>query len=267
MTATQTGGSSVDQGVLWGAQAEDWAFLMEPQGRGLFDAVLASGLLTPGARVLDAGCGSGLFAQLAGARGCDVIGLDASEPLLSIARQRNPGVAFHHGDLEALPFPDGHFDIVTGINSFQYAVDQRHALAEARRVVRPGGRVIVATWGVPQQCEAAGFLAALKPLMPPPPRGASGPFALSDEAALEALITSAGLRWDSIHDVDLTWLFDDLSTALAAMLAAGPTMLAIRTSGREAVTATLRREIAPYRLTNGGYRLENQFRFAIASRH
>ena len=76
MTATQTRGSAAMQGALSGAAAEDWASLMEPQGRALFDAVLNSGPFKPGARVLDAGCGSGLLAQCIAARGCVVFGLD-----------------------------------------------------------------------------------------------------------------------------------------------------------------------------------------------
>jgi SAM-dependent methyltransferase len=266
MPVTQTHGSGVVQGTLWSAAAEDWASLMEPHGRPLFDAVLATDLFTPGARVLDAGCGSGLFAQLIAARGCTVTGFDASEALLAVARRRSPAVPFHHGDLEALPFPDEHFDVVTGINAFQYAADPRHALAEAGRVTRRGGHVVVATWGLPHVCEAAAYIAALRPLLPPPPPGASGPFALSDEVALKSLVTSAGLSWQSIANVDLMWLFEDIRTALAAMLSAGPSVLAIQTSGREAVSATLQRAIAPYRLANGGYRLENQFRYAIATR-
>src|SRR5438093_6614101 len=265
MTATQAQGSSAVQGALWGAAAEDWASLMEPQGRALFDAVLGSGLFASGARVLDVGCGSGLFAQLIAARGCEVAGLDASEPLLAIARRRSPTAPFHHGDLEALPFPDEHFDIVTGMNSFQYATDPRHALAQARRVTKRGGHVIVAVWGLPHACEAAAYLAALKPLLPPPPPGAQGPFALSEETALRSLLTSGGLTPQPMEDVDVVWSFDNLDTAMTAMLAAGPSILAIQTSGREVVSAALQRAIVPYRLANGGYRLENRFRYLVAA--
>ena len=144
MTITQTQGSGAVQGALWGAAAEDWASLMEPQGRPLFDAVLARGRFTPGVRVLDVGCGSGSFVQLIAARGCDVTGFDASELLLSVAR-RTPGASFHHGDMEALPFPDERFDIVTGMNSFQYAADPRRRARRdawqppARRSLLPPG--------------------------------------------------------------------------------------------------------------------------------
>lgn len=267
MTATQTQGTGAVQGALWGAAAEQWAALMEPQGRALFDAVLAHGRFAPGAHVLDVGCGSGLFAQLITARGCTVHGFDASEPLLAIARRRTPGGSFHLGDMETLPFADERFDVVTGINSFQYAADPKQALGEARRVARRGAQIFVATWGTPEACEAAAYLSAIKPLMPPPPPGAAGPFALSNETALRSVVTSAGLTAVSVDDVDVTWQFEDLDAALAAMLAAGPSILAIQTSGRDRVRSTLERAIAPYRLANGAYRLENRFRYMLATRN
>jgi hypothetical protein len=65
--------------------------------------------------------------------------------------------------------------------------------------------------------------------------------------------------------VDVTWQFESLDTALAAMLAAGPSVLAIQTSGRDRVEATLERAIAPFRLSGGGYRLENRFRYLLAT--
>ena len=266
MGATQTNGSGAVQGALWGAAAEDYASLMEPQGDKLFEAVLSRGAFGPGVRVLDVGCGSGRFAQMMVARGCEATGFDASEALLAIARRRTPTAQFHQGDMESLPFPDEHFDVVTGLNSFQYAADPRHALIEAKRVVRRGGQLIVATWGSPGACEATAYLAALKPLLPAG-TGGPGPFALSEEAALKSLVSSAGFTPDSVHDVDLVWEFSGFQTAAAALLSAGPTMLAIRTSGRERVQEALELAIAPFKLASGGYRLENQFRFLIATKY
>jgi len=168
--------------------------------------------------------------------------------------------------MEALPFPDETFDVVTGMNSFQYAADPRRALGEAGRVSKRGAQIVIATWGLPEACEAAAYLAALKPLLPPAPPGAGGPFALSNEGALRSLVASAGLTPQLVEDVDVTWQFEDLDTALAAMLAAGPSILAIQTSGRDRVRATLERAIAPFRLSNGRYRLENRFRYLVATR-
>ena len=84
-------------------------------------------------------------------------GIDAAESLLGIARERVAAADFRHADLEELPFPDGTFDVVTGFNSFQFAANPVAALAEARRVPKPAGRIVVLTWGSPQGMEAAGL--------------------------------------------------------------------------------------------------------------
>lgn len=80
-----------------------------------------------------------MAAALSASLGATVAGLDASEALLEIARERTPGGDFRRGDLEALPFEDDSFDLVTGFNSFQYAGNAAQALREAGRVTRPGG--------------------------------------------------------------------------------------------------------------------------------
>ena len=85
------------------------------------------------------------------------------------ARTRVPGAEIIQGELEQLPYDDASFDVVTGFNSFQYAARPEVALAEARRAVRPGGRVLLLNWAPAELCEAAGYLMALGALMPPPP--------------------------------------------------------------------------------------------------
>lgn len=112
--------------------------------------------------------------KIAAARGAQVSGLDAAEALLEIARRRAPQGDFRQGDLEELPFDDDSFDMVTGFNAFQYAGSPAVALAEARRVARPGGTVVIMTWSNPDGMEAASLVAAVRPLMPPPPPGAPG---------------------------------------------------------------------------------------------
>lgn len=104
-------------------------------------------------------------------------------------------VTWNLGDLEELPFSDAEFDLVTGFNSFQFAANPVVALQEARRVAKPTGRVVIMTWGVPEGMEAASLVAALKPLLPPPPPGAPGRFALSDANTLRALAESAWASW------------------------------------------------------------------------
>jgi ubiquinone/menaquinone biosynthesis C-methylase UbiE len=260
-----TTGSAARQGELWGARAADWAEVQEAVMRPLFEAVLAAAKVGPQTRLLDVGCGAGGAAALAASRGATVFGLDASQPLLDIARRRVPGGQFIHGDMESLPYETSSFDAIVGFNSFQYAGDPTNALREARRVARPRAPIAIATWGKPEDCQAAVTLVALKPLLPPPPPGSGGPFALSDEAVLREFVARAGLTPIEVADVPCPWIYPDLATALRGQLSAGPLVLAIRTSGESKVRETLERAIEPFRTPSGGYRIDNKFRYVIAT--
>ena len=265
MNTAVTSGSGAVQGPLWSAAAEDWANIQEPQSRALSESVIAHGAFKKGARVLDVGCGAGRFAAMLHARGCEVTGFDAAESLVAIARRRTPTARFDVGDMEALPYADHGFDIITGINSFQYAANPGRALSEARRVARRGAEIFVATWGLPDRSEATVYLGALKAMLPAPPPGAPGPFALSDEAALRDFVKSAGLTAHEVVDVDVIWEYPDLSTALAGLLSAGPAIRAIQHSGRDRVRQAVTESLAPFRQSSGRYRLENSFRYLRAT--
>jgi SAM-dependent methyltransferase len=260
-----TTGSAARQGELWGARATDWAEVQEGMVRPLFEAVLRAIKVGPETRLLDVGCGAGGAALLAASLGATIVGLDASQPLLDIARRRVPRAQFRQGDLEFLPYEPASFSAIVGFNSFQYAADPTSALREARRVARPGAPVVVATWGKPEDCQAAVTLVALKPLLPPAPPGSGGPFALSDEAVLRDFVARAGLTPTAVADVDCPWIYPDLATALRGQLSAGPMSLAIRTSGESKVRDALERAIEPFRTAAGGYRIENKFRYVIAT--
>jgi ubiquinone/menaquinone biosynthesis C-methylase UbiE len=257
-------GSATMQGDLWGPRAGDYAELQEGQFRPLYESVLGRSEIAAAEAGLDVGCGPGLAAQVLAQKIANVSGIDATEAFIATARQRLPNRDFRVGEMEALPYSDGSFEVVTGFNAFQYAASPRNALAEARRVLRPGGTIVIATWGPPQDCEAAGHLKALGGLMPPPPPGAPGPFALSDEAKLEELAGEAGFTPVAVVDVACPWTYPDLETALRGMLSAGPAERAIRNSGmeraREAVTAA----ISDYATPSSGYRLNNKFRYLVA---
>src|ERR1700743_3811606 len=187
-------GSQAVQAGLWGRSARDWASIQEGTGRSGYDYALQQLSLSPGMQLLDVGCGSGIFCSLAVETGANIAGFDATGTLIEIARERVPGGNFQTGDMEALPFPDASFDIVTGFNSFQYAASVPNALAEARRVLKPGGRLLLMIWGNKQDCEAPPYLAAVGRMLPPPPPGAPGPFALSEGNRLEQLLTEAGFQ-------------------------------------------------------------------------
>ncbi|HEY0639898.1 MAG TPA: class I SAM-dependent methyltransferase [Pseudonocardiaceae bacterium] len=97
-----------------------------------------------GRRILDAGCGSGPLSAALRGRGAVVTGIDASAGMLALARRRlGDDVALHVADLrDPLPFADGAFDDVVASLVLHYLEDWGPTLAEMRRVLRPGGRLI-----------------------------------------------------------------------------------------------------------------------------
>src|SRR4051794_10485019 len=94
------------------------------------ERVVALAGLAPGERVLDLGCGTGNVALLMARAGATVTGVDPSERLVSVARERVPDAGFVIGSAEALPFDDAAFDVVISVFGVVFAADAERALAE-----------------------------------------------------------------------------------------------------------------------------------------
>ena len=109
-------------------------------------AILALAGDVAGRRILDAGCGSGPLSAALRDRGATMTGFDSSAKMLQLARRRlGPAADLHLADLGSpLPFPDAAFDDVIACLVLHYLQDWTAPLAELRRVLRPGGRLIVA---------------------------------------------------------------------------------------------------------------------------
>jgi hypothetical protein len=136
-----------------------------------------------------------------------------------------------------------------------------NALREARRVAKPGAGVVTATWGKPELCEAAAYLAAPRPWLPPPPPGAPGPFALSLDGTLEALVEPAGLTPQSVEEVDSPFEYHDFDTMLRGLLSAGPAVKAIQTSGEAQVREATATAMPPFSCRRGdtGWKIRSGF--------
>jgi demethylmenaquinone methyltransferase/2-methoxy-6-polyprenyl-1,4-benzoquinol methylase len=106
-------------------------------------ALAAAAVVRPGDRVLDACCGTGDLALAGLAAGGAVTGLDFSEPMLERARRKSEAVDWVRGDLLELPFAEGSFDAATVGFGVRNVTDLERALAELRRVLRPGGRLAI----------------------------------------------------------------------------------------------------------------------------
>lgn len=93
----------------------------------------------PGIRALDLACGTGDIAFAIERRGARVVGLDLTVRMLQLARMKHDAVPFVAGDMLALPFPDRSFDVVTTGYGLRNVPDLAAAIAEAHRVLKPGG--------------------------------------------------------------------------------------------------------------------------------
>jgi len=263
MSAQLTGGTAATQGPLWSARAADWADVHEHNLTPVYDAALDLVRAGPGVEILEVGCGGGTALKLAAERGADVAAIEAAPAFVDIVRRRVPTADVRVGDLQFLPFEDASFDVVMGFNAFQYAADVGAALAEARRVLRPGGAIVVLVWGPQEECEIASHLVALRPLMPPPPPDAPGPFALSQPGALRRLVGAAGFAVEIVADAAGPFVYPTEEIALRGLMSSGPCVKVARHAGEEAVAAAILDGIAPYRQRDGSFRFENTWRFAI----
>jgi len=103
---------------------------------------------TRGERILDAGCGTGVFTQEVLSRGSKVTGLDVSLPMLLRARQKASGLRVSVGDILSLPFPGNCFDKTISITALEFIADGPRAVSELFRVTRPGGIIVAATLNI-----------------------------------------------------------------------------------------------------------------------
>jgi SAM-dependent methyltransferase len=114
---------------------------------GLFvDPLLDAAGVRGGSRLLDVACGPGFVSEAAAARGADPVGLDVAAAMVARARARCPGLTFVEGDAQRLPFPDASFDAVTMNFGILHLSQPETALAEACRVLEPGGRFAFTAW-------------------------------------------------------------------------------------------------------------------------
>jgi ubiquinone/menaquinone biosynthesis C-methylase UbiE len=142
----------------WQRAAAHYTTTFARATRGFIDDLLAAARVGAGMRVLDLACGPGLVASRAAEHGALPVGLDFSSAMIALARADHPDVRFEEGDAEALPFIDGSFDAVVANFGVHHVPDPVRALAEAHRVLRPGGRVAFTTWAAPAENIAWRFL-------------------------------------------------------------------------------------------------------------
>jgi ubiquinone/menaquinone biosynthesis C-methylase UbiE len=197
---------------MWASVAPAWAEhadYADTRGAAITARLLQLSAPQPGERVLELACGAGgvgiAAAELVGPAG-EVVLSDVAAEMTAIAATRAAALGLGNVrtltlDLDDLDQPDQAYDVVLCREGLMFALDPAHAVAEIRRVLRPGGRVALAVWGPRARNPwlSVVFDAASAQLgAPVPPPGVPGPFALDDPGRLARLLAGAGLA-----DVDV----------------------------------------------------------------
>lgn len=248
------------QGELWGAKAEDWTEICEPQTQGLWSAMQDAASVGEGTSYLDLGCGGGTAARRAAQKGARVSGLDASEALLRVAKRNVPSGDFRHGDIEDLPFADDSFDVVTASNSIQFVEDKPRALREIRRVLAPGGRFAIGMWCEPDRCDMGNVFKALAETLSAPP---SHEPSLSARENLIGLLESNGFRVVREEEVQCVFDWASLEECWRGIGSAGMMVGAARQVGEETLREAVLDVAKRYQRPDGSVRMVNWFRFAL----
>jgi ubiquinone/menaquinone biosynthesis C-methylase UbiE len=250
----------------WDLAAGDYEPLWQVQLACAQAKLLACASLAPGERVLDVACGTGLVsfaaAQAVGPAG-SVLGIDISGNMVDAARrraeERKVPIAFARMDAEELALPDAAFDVALCSLGLMYMPDPERALREMRRVLRPGGRVVVAVWGERSRCGWA----PLFPIVDAEVASEVCPlfFRLGQGDTLARACAEAGFEVVAHHRIAATLAYADDDEACRAAFVGGPAALAWSRFDEEARARVCERyieAIAEWR-DDRGYRVPGEF--------
>ena len=258
----------------WDLAVEQYAQHWHALLAGVQAELLALAAPLPGEQVLDVACGTGIvslgMAAAVGPTG-RVLGVDLSERMVlsATARAQEAGVVhaqFERMNAEALSLPEASFDLVTCGLGLMYLPDADAALREMQRVLRPGGRVMLAVWGERARCGWASVFGIVDAEV----RSEVCPlfFRLGQGDNLARSCAAAGLAvTHSQRRNDALWHASE-DAACEAALAGGPVALAwsrFNADTRERVRANYLDAIAPWR-EDSHYRLPAQFVLVAAQR-
>jgi ubiquinone/menaquinone biosynthesis C-methylase UbiE len=268
MSTTTTGHESAGHdwraaGAAWGHAAVDWACLYEHYAVGVLAAMCNATGVGPGKRVLDVACGSGYGMRFMRGYGATVAGIDASESLLAIARERNPDADIQLGSMFELPWPDASFDIAISVNGIWGDCDA--AVHEMRRVVQPGCYAAFSFWGDGEPLDRRPVFLALMAHTPPTNvDGMRVTNRIGKPGVAEAMFEAAGFEVVERGSRLSTMEWPDDDTAWRALSSTGPLVPALEHSDAELVRRDVLAAMEPLRNAQGMYRYRNDHQFVIA---
>lgn len=253
----------IEAGRGWGARAKEWAYLFEPYALSANQLVFDQLGVGPTTHYLDVACGSGFAANIARRRGATVSGLDASETLIEIARARTPDGDFRVGDMFALPFARGSFDVVTSFNGIWNRCDD--ALDQARMVLADDGLLGLTYWGSHERMGLMPYFLTVIQHSPPSHQAANIELGETSKVIADMLRATDFELLDQ-GNVEVINEWPDVDTAVRALAAAGPSVPAIEAVGYDNFCEALREVIAPIHDQDGcvGVRISSELGWVTA---
>ena len=258
---------------------ERWRAFIEAAVAPVRDWMITELAPRPGDTLLELAAGAGdtgfEAAAIAGPRG-RLISTDLSPAMVDVARRRAAelgleGVDHRVVDAERISLDDAAVDGVICRFGVMLMADPAAALAEARRVLRPGGRAVLAVWGPPDRNPWLTILARAlveRGHMPPPEPGSPNPFSMGSAGATQGLLEGAGFTSVRTAEVPVLFPYRDLDHYLrVAGDTAGPAVIVLRgLSERErgALAGHLGEAFAPF-AAGPGYALPGVALAAVAS--
>jgi len=204
-----------------------------------------------GERVLDLGAGPGMVTAAAAGRGAAAVGIDFSPSMVEEARARHPGLEFQQASADALPFPDASFDVVTSNFMLHHVGRPEQVLAEAARVLRPGGRAGFTVWGAMEKLAAFGvFFAAVERHLPAAELPHGPLFGVSEPDVFHDLVRGAGFARSSVRELPTAWKTATLDPYLASFRDWAD-LGGLPAETRAAFEATVREGAAVFRSAHG----------------
>jgi SAM-dependent methyltransferase len=220
-------------GPSWGAGARDWADRQERLGLNAISMVFAHTGVRYGTKVLDIACGSGFAVDRAMALGADGSGVDASEALLEIARERTPSAHFVRSPMDALLFEDETFDVVVSFNGLQFG--GKNAFPEAFRVMKSGATLAMSFWS--DFGDFSDYFALIQNYSHP--EGVKMPAKFKEPGVAERKFEELGLDNIQRANTEVAITYVDIDDACKGLSSAGPAVLAIDYSGEIGVRLAL----------------------------